>query len=376
MEVGGSAHREQTADGVRLSRRAAEPCPATGAEPILGPLIDAARRGDAREVIRLVLDETDAGQSLHDLVGAVVSPALEEIGRRWETDRWSWADEHVATTTIRRAVDTVTARAGRPGEERGRVAVVCAEGDWHSLPGVLFSRLMTASGWPAVFLGPSASPEQLTAVLADRDWDALVITCSLPAVLAGASVLAERVHDHGVPVLIGGAAVTRYRLAVALGADAEVATVAAAVRQLDEWGSTPPRSPGRPRLEWAPEAAEREATGVAAGAMSTLEQTGVMAAGGDAELQGLLGEHLTHAVRVAGAAATLGQPAIFDDFAAWMWRMLAARGLPASIFAAALDALRSGCRDDVAAVLRWSAPGPTTPRPVSPSMAITPLGRS
>lgn len=310
-----------------------------------------------------MLDETDAGQSLHDLVGAVVSPALEEIGRRWETDRWSWADEHVATTTIRRAVDTVTARAGRPGEERGRVAVVCAEGDWHSLPGVLFSRLMTVSGRPAVFLGPSASPEQLTAVLAERDWDALVITCSLPAALAGASVLAERVHDHGVPVLIGGAAVTRYRLAVALGADAEVATVAAAVRQLDEWGSTPPRSPGRPRLEWAPEAAEREATGVAAGAMSTLEQAGATAAGGDAELQGLLGEHLTHAVRVAGAAATLGQPAIFDDFAAWMWRMLAARGLPASTFAAALDALRSGCRDDVAAVLRWSTPDPTPPPP-------------
>ena len=67
------------------------------------------------------------------------------MGERWLADRWTVAEEHLASGVSQKALDAV-AHTIEPPAVTGLVVVTCTEGDWHSLPAQMFAELLRAQG--------------------------------------------------------------------------------------------------------------------------------------------------------------------------------------------------------------------------------------
>jgi methanogenic corrinoid protein MtbC1 len=87
--------------------------------------VDHLARRDRRSAVRQALGWLDAGASVQDLVQGLLAPAQAEVGRRWEANRWSVADEHAATA-ITDAVLAALAWRIEAAEDQGHVVVTCA----------------------------------------------------------------------------------------------------------------------------------------------------------------------------------------------------------------------------------------------------------
>jgi methanogenic corrinoid protein MtbC1 len=127
----------------------------------------------------------EAGVTVQELVLNLLGPAQAEVGRRWETNQWSVADEHAATAISDAILATLAWRVDAP-DDHGQVVVTCAEGEWHSLPARMAAEVLRLQGWPVTFLGAFTPADHLRRFLTEVRPTGVLISCSVPIYLVGA----------------------------------------------------------------------------------------------------------------------------------------------------------------------------------------------
>ena len=269
-------------------------------------------RCDAVAATDLVLDLLDGGATLDEIVQDVLAPAQAHVGELWERGEWSVAEEHAATAVTEAAVSALWVMTARRRLGDGpRVAVACAEGEWHALPPRMAAAVAAEAGADVTVLGPSMPSADLQRRLAAGDVDVLALSCTVPANLVGAARCVAAAHAAGVPVVVGGRAFAgRRQRADAIGADL-LSNSPQALAQ------TPPRAgddgtvPGEAlRLDAVPDAAVEDLCGRLVAPSRALEAL-------PAERTR---EDVRWLVRSAGAAVLTGDETLLDDVVAAMLR--------------------------------------------------------
>ncbi|SRR6266487_2259805 len=123
-------------------------------------------RRDRRAATRQALGLLEAGVGVQELILGLLGPAQAEVGRRWEANQWSVADEHAATAIADAVLGALSWRTDAAGDQ-GRVVVTCAEGEWHSLPARMAAELLRVHGWQVTFLGASTPADHLRRFVAE-----------------------------------------------------------------------------------------------------------------------------------------------------------------------------------------------------------------
>jgi methanogenic corrinoid protein MtbC1 len=187
---------------------------------------DAAISGDRPNAAEL------ASRMLRDLgepeavIRGLLVPSQVEVGNRWQERACGVGHEHAATFITESVLSSLSVGM-EPQSSKGTLVMVCADGEWHSLPARMASELLMLQGWKVTFLGPATPAEHLRGYLADVDADAVGVSCTVAANLTGAA-RAVRVARHlGYTVVVGGAAFGNNSMrARAVGADGWVRDVA------------------------------------------------------------------------------------------------------------------------------------------------------
>jgi MerR family transcriptional regulator, light-induced transcriptional regulator len=114
---------------------------------------------DAVDAVREALGE---GMDGYAVIDDVLTPALYEVGRRWELDQVSIADEHLATAIAHRALVVVypVLVAAEP-RSRERVLMAGAEGEEHVLGLRIAADVLEGSGFDVKFAGGALPVETL-----------------------------------------------------------------------------------------------------------------------------------------------------------------------------------------------------------------------
>ena len=81
----------------------------------------------------------------------MLAPALIEVGVRWEAGDVTVAQEHLATSTVRAAMQRLLADAR--ADVRGVAVLACAPGEQHEIGLLMFAVLLRADGWQVAYLG-------------------------------------------------------------------------------------------------------------------------------------------------------------------------------------------------------------------------------
>jgi methanogenic corrinoid protein MtbC1 len=172
--------------------------------------VEAQLQGDRRAALGLVMHALERGASPDRLRDRVVREAQREIGRLWQENRISVADEHVATAISHLVLAHLYDRA-RPGRPVGKkVMVACVDGELHELPARLVADELELAGFDVRFLGASVPTRHLLENVAKEKPDllALSITMSFHVTALAEAIAAVRASAPGLPIAIGGHACT------------------------------------------------------------------------------------------------------------------------------------------------------------------------
>jgi MerR family transcriptional regulator, light-induced transcriptional regulator len=174
-------------------------------------LVDAALRGDRKAAFQVALDAFEKGVAVETLYIELFQRGMYEIGRRWEKDRLTVAQEHMGTATVQYVVAQLYARLRMPPPTRGKVVITGIEGEHHQLGANLVADSLEAAGFDVRFLGSNV-PEITVLRAVEHERPLLVgISVTMPFNLPKAISLVRAIKglrlDAPAPrILLGGGA--------------------------------------------------------------------------------------------------------------------------------------------------------------------------
>ncbi|MGZ5441302.1 MAG: cobalamin B12-binding domain-containing protein [Thermoanaerobaculia bacterium] len=153
--------------------------------------LNALLRGSRGDAWQIVLSALDGGASLRDVYRHVFEPAQQEIGRLWQLNQVSVAQEHFCTAATQQVMTQLYARIFA-GEKRGRRAVaMCVGGELHEVGLRIITDLLELEGWETWYLGASVPPATAVQFCVDRETDVLLVSATLPPHLGGVAEVAR-----------------------------------------------------------------------------------------------------------------------------------------------------------------------------------------
>jgi excisionase family DNA binding protein len=169
---------------------------------------DSIKRGHSGEASALLLEAHMRAVAVEAIFDRVVAPALHRVGDAWHTDTMSVAEEHLATSTAARAVETLAGSTRRAGAHVGEAVCCAAEGEMHTVAVLCVQAALEAAGWEARNLG-GHTPFFALAEYVARHRPALVCVSStmqweLEHNSRDYSQLAQAALSCGARVVLGG----------------------------------------------------------------------------------------------------------------------------------------------------------------------------
>jgi excisionase family DNA binding protein len=205
--------------------------------------------GDSSGAWWLLQSHLGGGLDPSGVLTEMVVPALRSIGERWATGEVSVAEEHRATSVAQRVIGHLGLQFGRRGKSRGTVALAAPSGDLHILPVAIVADLLRWRGFDVVELGGNTPADAMgDAVARERRLLAvgIVSTVSGHDEEVARCASSVRAAAPGIPIFIGGGAVSSEAHARAMGADMWTGSESnAAVETVERIASSVEGSSGR-----------------------------------------------------------------------------------------------------------------------------------
>ncbi|MEO8755957.1 MAG: cobalamin-dependent protein [Casimicrobiaceae bacterium] len=188
-------------------------------------MCDALLKGDRRTALSLLQGDIAAGGSYSDAQVRLVQAAMYDVGARWQLNRVSVAQEHLATATAQTVI--TQSLVSQPAAEARRESVIlaCVEGNHHALGLRMVADAFELAGWRVTYLGANTPARFLCEMARESRPSVIGLSTALPQHLRAArtTIVALRATfgDACPRILLGGLAVNLLPgIATVLGADA------------------------------------------------------------------------------------------------------------------------------------------------------------
>ena len=193
-----------TASGVGTPNGSAPPGLRADPPMLVAQLLDAVTALD-EDRAHAVLDTAFVERSVESAIIDVLLPLFVRVGEMWELGRIGIAQEHFASSLVRRRLGALSLTWG---VGTGPVAVLaCPPGEFHDIVLLSFGVLLGRAGWRIRYLGPDTPIHSLSQAARLTQADAVVLACRRPTGFRGhASALRRLSEDH--PVWLAGRGAT------------------------------------------------------------------------------------------------------------------------------------------------------------------------
>lgn len=166
--------------------------------------------GQRHAAVQIAKEALRNGLSLQELYVDVFQSALYEVGARWESNRLTVAQEHVATAITQYVMAQVyQAPDVRTAAGKGRVVLTGVEGELHNVGAVMVGDLLETSGFEVRFVGTHLPAASILGVIRDVAPSHVAISATMLFNVAAVRQLIHGVRtefNDRVRIVVGGAA--------------------------------------------------------------------------------------------------------------------------------------------------------------------------
>jgi methanogenic corrinoid protein MtbC1 len=284
--------------------------------------------GDSAAAHGLLDHLLGSGWSIERLVTDLLASIQHRVGEQWQAGQRTIAHEHAATAIVDELLGALGRLVPSPRSD-AKLALVCAEGEWHVTPARMAALLLRHAGWRTTFFGGSTPLDHLARALELAQPSFVAISCTDPRFLLGAGHVADIARRLDIPSLAGGAGFGHDdRRAAALGMTGWAPNPAAASAILHRWLDDPPISVRSSTIQTDPALLERRRVGVTEQAIQRLvANVPTLIEHGQQPLEHVRRD-LGDLLHFAHVAAVCADPDLFTEFVDWLADIHPPRGLP------------------------------------------------
>lgn len=150
------------------------------------------------------------GCPIPDIYTEVFQESLYEVGRLWERNQISVADEHMSTAITQFIMSNLYQHLDIAAVRRGRVVITGVQGELHQVGANMVADVLEADGWTVKFLGANVPPESVVLAIRQDGADLLGISATMSVNFPKVVHLVEMVRTAFGPraprILLGGGA--------------------------------------------------------------------------------------------------------------------------------------------------------------------------
>ncbi|GMV64748.1 MAG: corrinoid protein [Candidatus Omnitrophica bacterium] len=189
----------------------------------LQELYTAVLEGNANSAKTVTQQLLDAGTDPQELLNKAMIPAMDEVGRRFETNEYFVPELLISARAMKGALELVKPLLVAGGMQPvARVAIGTVKGDLHDIGKNLVAAMLEGGGFEVVDLGVDVSPEKFIEAVKAKNASVVALSALLTTTMPAMGTVIKALEEAGVrkqvKVIIGGAPITR-QYAEQIGAD-------------------------------------------------------------------------------------------------------------------------------------------------------------
>ena len=165
--------------------------------------------GQRHAAVQIAREALRDGLSLEQLYVDVFQPALYEVGARWEANRLTVAQEHVATAITQYVMAQVYEAPDSNALDKGTIVLTGVEGELHNIGAVMVGDLLELSGWRVRFLGSNLPASSILGMIRDTAPSHVGISATMLFNIGAVRHLVQSLRAEfadRIRILVGGAA--------------------------------------------------------------------------------------------------------------------------------------------------------------------------
>lgn len=196
--------------GAASAHQAEQPLPADG---LAKRYLDFLLRGERQAALALVQDAIRSGTGIGELWLRVFQDSQYEVGRLWQANQISVAQEHYCTAATQLIMSRLYSHV-LSGPRSGRVLVTaCAPEEIHELGMRMVADFFEMEGWDTYHLGANLPTAALVGYVAQRQPELLGLSATMTFHLEGVAGMVRALRaspeTRGVRIMVGGYAFNR-----------------------------------------------------------------------------------------------------------------------------------------------------------------------
>lgn len=189
----------------------------------LQELYTAVLEGNANSAKTVTQQLLDAGTDPQELLNKAMIPAMDEVGRRFETNEYFVPELLISARAMKGALELVKPLLVAGGMQPvARVAIGTVKGDLHDIGKNLVAAMLEGGGFEVVDLGVDVSPEKFIEAVKAKNASVVALSALLTTTMPAMGTVIKALEEAGVrkqvKVIIGGAPITG-QYAEQIGAD-------------------------------------------------------------------------------------------------------------------------------------------------------------
>jgi len=196
-------------------------------------------QGSGRQADQVVEKSLAGGLSARNVYMNIFQPSAYEIGRLWQMNQVSVAQEHLATAIIERQMGDLHTLFKPTRQRHSTLLIGCVDREFHRVGARMVADFFEQDGWDVVFLAAAVPTATFIAMAREINPDLVGLACQMVYHLPAISDFVRQLDGAGlggIPVMAGGFPfVDQPDLYKSLGVRFSGANAPAALALANEW---------------------------------------------------------------------------------------------------------------------------------------------
>jgi methanogenic corrinoid protein MtbC1 len=162
--------------------------------------------GERRVASNMIMTAVERGAPIHDIYLLVFQRVLHEIGRLWQCNRISVAQEHYCTACTQTIMSQLYPYIFSGKRNGHRLVGTCVGGDLHEIGVRMVADFFEMAGWDTFYLGANVPIAGILQQVAERTPHVLAVSATLSSHLQAVAdlIAAARATENPPRILVGG----------------------------------------------------------------------------------------------------------------------------------------------------------------------------
>lgn len=157
---------------------------------------------------RMILKAVEDGTDIKDIYIHVFGPSQHEIGRLWQTNKITVAQEHFCTAATQMIMSQLYPYIFRTDKIGRRLVASCVAGEMHEIGVRMVADIFEMEGWDTYYLGANTPNESIIQTIIDLKPDIIAISASIhyniPAIKDLIKLIRNTPDISNIKIMVGG----------------------------------------------------------------------------------------------------------------------------------------------------------------------------